>query len=107
AVSGGSSAAPSPARTLAPAAERIHEASQSRVVTIGGAEPAGGSYRIAAAASRDGRTLCGQFAMDTGIIGRGYREKKTQNVGDVATDPDYLALVATTGSEVAVPILWG
>ena len=64
-------------------------------------------YRIAAAATRDARPVGGRFAVGEGIVGRSYREKRTQNVPDVSVDPDYLGLVSSTRSEVAVPILWG
>jgi len=97
----------SPERILDTAVSRIHDAFQYPVVSITVAEPDGGGYRIAAGATRDGRPLGGHFPTAQGIIGRAYREKRTQNVADVAADPDYIQLVTTTRSEVAVPILWG
>jgi signal transduction histidine kinase/DNA-binding response OmpR family regulator len=97
----------SPERILETAVHRIHEAFQYPVVTITVADPDGSAYRIAAAATRDRRSLSGRFAMNEGIVGRSYREKKTQNVSDVAADVDYVGLVTSSRSEVAVPILWG
>ena len=97
----------SPERILETAVGRIHEAFQYPVVAISMAEPDGSGYRIAAVATRDGRPPIGRYAMNVGIVGRSYREKRTQNVGDVSADPDYNGLVSTTRSEVAVPILWG
>src|SRR5262245_20183576 len=94
-------------RILETAVGRIHEVFQYPVVAISVADPDGSGYRIAAGATRDGRTLGGRFGIDEGIEGRAYREKRTQNVSDVAADPDYIPLVATTRSEVSVPILWG
>lgn len=40
-----------------------------------------------------------------GISGRAILTETTQNVGDVATDPDYLKLDDATRSELAIPIL--
>ena len=97
----------SPERILETAVGRVHEAFQYPVVSISVADPDGSGYRIAAGATRDGRSLTGRFPMNEGVIGRSYREKKTQNVGDVSTDVEYLNLVSASRSEVAVPILWG
>ena len=97
----------SPERILETAVGRIHDAFQYPAVAISMAEPDGSGYRIAAVATRDARPAVGRYAMSEGIVGRSYREKKTQNIGDVSSDPDYIALVSTTRSEVAVPILWG
>jgi len=97
----------SPERILETAVHRIHDAFQYPVVCISVADPDGSGYHIAAVATRDKRSLSGRFAMNEGIVGRSYREKKTQNVSDVAADPDYVGLVTSSRSEVAVPILWG
>jgi GAF domain-containing protein len=42
-----------------------------------------------------------------GIIGRALRQRAPQVVGDVSRDPDYLADVAGTRSEMVVPLLDG
>jgi signal transduction histidine kinase/DNA-binding response OmpR family regulator len=97
----------SPERILETAAGRIHEAFQYPVVAISLADTEVPGYRIAAAVTRDGRPLSGRFTLNEGIVGRAYREKRTQNVPDVAADADYIGLVTSTRSEVAVPILWG
>jgi signal transduction histidine kinase/DNA-binding response OmpR family regulator len=94
-------------RILETAVNRIHEAFQYPVVAISVADPDASGYRIAAVATRDKRSLSGRFAMNEGIVGRSYREKKTQNVSDVKADLDYVGLVTSSRSEVAVPILWG
>jgi len=97
----------SPERVLETAARRIHEAFQYPVVAVSVADPDRSGYRIAAAATLDGLAMSGRFTVGEGIVGRAYREKRTQNVPDVAADADYLGLVTSTRSEVAVPILWG
>jgi signal transduction histidine kinase len=97
----------SPERIVETAVGRIHEAFQYPVVAITMAEPDDTGYRIAAVATRDRRPLSGRYSMSEGIIGRSYREKKTQNIADVSVDADYMSLVTSTRSEVAVPILWG
>jgi signal transduction histidine kinase/DNA-binding response OmpR family regulator len=97
----------SPESILQTAVGRIHEAFQYPVVAISIADPDGSGYRIAAGATRDGRSLAGRFDMKEGVVGRSYRDKKTQNIADVSADGDYMSLVSATRSEVAVPILWG
>ena len=42
-----------------------------------------------------------------GVTGRTYREKRTMLVPDVTLDPDYIGLVTSSRSEVAVPIFSG
>jgi signal transduction histidine kinase/DNA-binding response OmpR family regulator len=93
-------------RVFDAAARRIHETFRYPVVTIGVVEPASGLLRMTAAVGLGGKTT-GLFPLKTGISGRAMREKKTMVVQDVSVDPDYLALVPTTLSEVAVPILSG
>jgi PAS domain S-box-containing protein len=45
--------------------------------------------------------------LDRGLNGRAYRLRQTVYINDVTTDPDYHPLIATTQSELAVPILRG
>ncbi|HUG52027.1 MAG TPA: GAF domain-containing protein [Vicinamibacteria bacterium] len=97
----------SPERILETAVGRIHEAFQYPVVAISMADPDRTGHRVAASATRDGRALGGRFLMAEGIVGRAFRERRTQNVSDVVADPDYIGLVPSSRSEVAVPILWG
>jgi L-methionine (R)-S-oxide reductase len=40
-----------------------------------------------------------------GLTSRAISKKKTVNVGDVASDSDYLTALSTTRSEIIVPIL--
>ena len=42
-----------------------------------------------------------------GITGRALREKRTMIVPDVSEDPDYIRIIPTTRSEVAIPVLAG
>ncbi len=44
------------------------------------------------------------FPMDKGLTGTAIRERRTVNIGDVATDPDYLTAFGTTRSEIIVPV---
>jgi L-methionine (R)-S-oxide reductase len=45
------------------------------------------------------------FPITSGLTSRAIAAKKTVNVGDVAKDPDYLTALATTRSEIIVPVL--
>jgi L-methionine (R)-S-oxide reductase len=45
------------------------------------------------------------FPYTSGLTSRAIANKRTVNVGDVASDPDYLTALATTRSEIIVPVL--
>ncbi len=45
------------------------------------------------------------FAITKGLTSRAIKEKRTINVGDVTQDPDYLTALATTQSEIIVPVV--
>jgi L-methionine (R)-S-oxide reductase len=45
------------------------------------------------------------FPLTKGLTSRAIAEMKTVNVGDVANDADYLTALATTRSEIIVPVL--
>jgi L-methionine (R)-S-oxide reductase len=45
------------------------------------------------------------FPVTKGLTGGAIAQKKTINVGDVASDPRYLTALATTRSEIIVPVL--
>ena len=95
-------------RILETAVKRIQEAFHYPVVAISVSDSQAGTYRITAIALRtplpdDRRT----FPMHAGITGRAYRDKRTVHVLDVREDPDYIALVPSSGSEVAIPIFSG
>jgi GAF domain-containing protein len=45
------------------------------------------------------------FPITNGLTSRAITAKKTINVGDVANDPDYLTALATTRSEIIIPVL--
>ena len=47
------------------------------------------------------------FAITKGLTSRAISERRTVNVGDVASDPGYLTALDTTRSEIIVPILDG
>jgi signal transduction histidine kinase/DNA-binding response OmpR family regulator len=91
------------------AVRRIQEAFRYPVVAISVAEDDHHAYRLVASVSREPklRTENGRFSVDAGVVGRAYREKRTQNVPDVSLDGDYVSLVASTRSEVAIPIFSG
>jgi putative methionine-R-sulfoxide reductase with GAF domain len=45
------------------------------------------------------------FPITKGLTSRAIADRKTVNVGDVANDPDYLTALATTRSEIIIPVL--
>jgi len=45
------------------------------------------------------------FPITKGLTSRAIASKKAINVGDVADDPDYLTAMATTRSEIIIPVL--
>ena len=45
------------------------------------------------------------FPITKGLTSRAIATRKTVNVGDVASDPDYLTALATTRSEIIIPVL--
>ncbi len=45
------------------------------------------------------------FPVTKGLTSRAISSKKTVNVGDVANDADYLTALATTQSEIIIPVL--
>ena len=45
------------------------------------------------------------FPITKGLTSRAIATKKTVNIGDVAGDPDYLTALATTRSEIIIPVL--
>ena len=45
------------------------------------------------------------FPVTKGLTSRAIASKKTVNIGDVAADPDYLTALATTRSEIIIPVL--
>ncbi len=93
---------------LQTAVRRIHEAFHYAVVIIGEPDLQAGVHRIAAGVSRTSRPdEWGSYGLYDGISGRALREKKTQLVADVSKDPDYIAVVPETRSQVSVPILSG
>jgi len=95
-------------RILETAVRRIQEAFQHPVVAITVPDPEGGTHSIMAIASRERlRDDQRSFPLGSGVTGRAYREKRTIHVGDVTRDPDYIGLVPSTRSEVAIPILSG
>ncbi|HZS70830.1 MAG TPA: GAF domain-containing protein [Candidatus Acidoferrum sp.] len=46
-----------------------------------------------------------EFPMEKGLTGRSIRSGKTVNVGDVASDADYLTALESTKSEIILPII--
>ncbi len=92
-------------RILETAVRRIQEAFHHPVVAISVPDAEGGTYSIVAMAPREGLQDDGRsFPLYSGVTGRAYREKRTVHVRDVTRDPDYIVLVPSTRSEVAIPI---
>ncbi len=95
-------------RILETAVRRIHEAFRYSLVMIGIPDfEAGTEHTVAVAGPDPARLLKDTYSLDTGITGRALREKRTVIVGDVAKDPDYVSVLASTRSEVAIPIQSG
>jgi GAF domain-containing protein len=95
-------------RILDTAVRRIQQAFHYHVVMIGVPDYEEGVHRVAAAAGRAFPAERGEsLPLHAGVIGRAIREKRTMLVPDVAQDPDYVAMVPDTRSEVAIPILSG
>ena len=85
-------------RILETAVRRIHEAFRYPVVAISVPDYEAGTlpHRGRGHAARRWRDETRGFAIDAGVTGRAYREQRTMHVPDVAEDPDYIALVAST-----------
>lgn len=96
-------------RILQTAVRRIHEAFRYPVVQIVEPDEHTGLHRIVAEATRDPRTHSwgSPREITAGIVGRALRDRRTVLVSDIATEPDYVAMIPTTRSEAAVPILSG
>ena len=94
--------------------ERVHTAK-----AIAEAVRAAGAYRWAGiydvdlqngivsnvAWSGSGAPAYPTFPVTNGLTSRAIAAKKTVNVGDVTSDPDYLTALSTTRSEIIVPVL--
>jgi signal transduction histidine kinase/DNA-binding response OmpR family regulator len=93
-------------RILETAARRIAESFGFPVVALGLPDFASGLLRVAASVTPEGLTDT-LLPLGKGVVGRAIRERRTVVVDDVAEDPDYVEMVATTRSEAAVPIFSG
>lgn len=95
-------------RILETACRRIHEAFHYPLVTIEEPDAEGRTRRVVVAAGAES-TLEAFKVQDvySGVVGRAFRERRTVLVTDVAEDPDYIAAVAQTRSEMSIPILAG
>jgi signal transduction histidine kinase/DNA-binding response OmpR family regulator len=95
-------------RILETAVRRIQEAFRFPVVMIAVPDYETATERAVAAAGPDPTLLIrDSYPLYAGITGRALREKRTMIVPDVAEDPDYIRIVPTTRSEVAIPVLAG
>ncbi len=95
-------------RILETAVRRIQEAFHFSLVMIGIPDYEAGVERTIAAAGPDPTLLLRDtYPLHAGVTGRVLREKRTVLIPDVAEDPEYMRIVATTRSEVAMPILSG
>ena len=96
-------------RILETAVRRIQEAFHHPVVAI--SVPDARGRHVLASWPWPRATGCAttsrSFPLHSGVTGRAYREKRTVHVRDVTEDPDYIGLVPSTRSEVAIPILSG
>jgi len=95
-------------RILETSVRRIQEAFHHPVVGISIPDLEAGTLRIVAMAPRDRlREDERTFPLESGVTGRAFRERRTVHVADVSRDPDYIGIVSSTRSEVAIPILSG
>ncbi len=95
-------------RILEIACRRIHEAFRYPLVSIEAPDGEGRQRRVVAAAGvESGPDSFEVRDIYAGVVGRAFRERKTIMVQDVAEEPDYVAAVDQTRSEVAIPILAG
>lgn len=95
-------------RILETAVRRIHEAFPYSLVMIGIPDfEAGTAHTVAAAGQDSSQLLKGTHSLSAGIVGRAIREKRSMVVGDVASDSDYVCVLASTRSQVAIPIQSG
>jgi signal transduction histidine kinase/DNA-binding response OmpR family regulator len=95
-------------RILETSVRRIQEAFRFSLVMIGIPDYEAGVERTIAAAGPDPSLLLrDSYPLHAGVTGRVLREKRTILIPDVAEDPDYMRIVATTRSEVAIPIFSG
>ena len=93
-------------RILETAVRRIREAFRFPVVSLSLVDAAAGLLRVLSLAAPD-RPLGdgGSLPLEGGVAGRACRERRTILVPDVADDPDYIEVVSSTRSEVAIPVL--
>ncbi len=95
-------------RILETAVRRIHEAFRFTLVMIGVPDRDSETERtLAVAGPEPARLMREDYRLGSGITGRAMREKRTVLVDDVQGDPDYVPVLASTRSEVAIPILSG
>jgi signal transduction histidine kinase len=95
-------------RIMETAVRRIQDAFEYPVVAISVPDYEAATHRISAVATRDHLPDSWRsFPLHSGVTGRAYKTRRTVNVADVSEDPDYIALVASTRSEVAIPIFSG
>jgi len=95
-------------RVLETAVRRIHEAFRFSLVMIGVPDLEAGSERtLAVAGPEPARLMRQDYPLGSGITGRAMRERRTVIAHDVKDDPDYVSVLESTRSEVAIPILSG
>jgi signal transduction histidine kinase/DNA-binding response OmpR family regulator len=95
-------------RVLETAVRRVHEAFRFSLVMIGVPDVEAGSERtLAVAGPEPARLLRQDYPLGSGITGRAMRERRSVIVPDVGREADYVPVLETTRSEVAIPILSG
>lgn len=95
-------------RILETAVRRIHETFHFSLVMIGVPDVESASERTLAVAGPEPARLVRQdYPLGSGITGRAMREKRTVIVGEVRDEPDYVSVLESTRSEVAIPVLSG
>jgi signal transduction histidine kinase/DNA-binding response OmpR family regulator len=95
-------------RVLETAVRRIHEAFHFALVMICVPDrEAAVEHTLSVSGPEPVRLLRQDYAFGTGITGRAMRERRTVIVRDVKDDLDYVSVLDSTRSEVAIPILSG
>lgn len=98
----------SPERVLETAVQRIQEAFRFPAVLAIVPDALSGLNRVACASCDPPRPGgFPHYPTAAGLTARVLRERRTVHVPDVTRDPDYLALVPGTRSELLVPVLSG
>jgi signal transduction histidine kinase/DNA-binding response OmpR family regulator len=91
-------------RVFDTAVRRIQEAFRHPLVTIHVAQPEAGVHSVVASAGRVGEGWP-SLPLASGVVGLAFREKRSVNVPEIVEHTQPLGLLATSRSQLAIPIL--